>query len=120
MQAQIIASLTSNSKDFKKSITPALTEKSKRTIVPSEKKNLGFLMTKVDKRLKNTKEAKIFLSTQFGDEIFETSISTNAKFLSLPESQKTIFDVEKAKDKGFREYMEFSKEIIARSGEELQ
>ena len=92
--------------------TLKVTEKVKK--LNPKLKNLGFLMTKVDKRLKNTKDAREFLNSQFSEQIFESSISTNAKFLSLPENQKTIFDVENKSGKGHKDFMNFVGELTTR------
>jgi len=77
-------------------------------------KNLGTLITKIDRRLSDTTEISSFLKEQFAEDMFETTISVNAKFRLLPKAQKTIFEMEKKSQKGYRDYTNLSQEILAR------
>ncbi|MBL6988757.1 MAG: ParA family protein [Bacteriovoracaceae bacterium] len=77
-------------------------------------KSLGSLITKLDLRFKDTAGVSAFLKDQFGQEMFETMISTNSTFRQLPKFQKTIFEMEGKSGKGYKDFLNFSNEIVER------
>ncbi|MBT3235390.1 MAG: ParA family protein [Bdellovibrionales bacterium] len=80
-------------------------------------KSLGSLITKLDRRFKDTAQVSQYLKEQFGQEIFDTTISVNSKFRALPKIQKTIFEMERKSEKGHRDYNNFAQELVRRVDE---
>jgi chromosome partitioning protein len=77
-------------------------------------KNLGFLLTMVDKREGISADIEKVLRTNFKNEVFNSTIRINTKLKSCPAEQKTIFDVEGKKGKSVVEYNAVCREILKR------
>lgn len=78
---------------------------------------LGVALLAADNRLKKTKNIKEELSNGLNDKFFESVIPTNAVFDDLINQKKTIFDVDKKKSKGAKEYLNLAKEVVLKSNE---
>lgn len=106
-------------KDF--SITSiGQTFKTAMTVKKAYNKNLepiGLFVSSTDNRIKQAKialeELKEFcVETEIP--LLKVTIPSVSKFDFLPRNQQTIFDVVKAKDRGHKEYLDLTKEILAK------
>ncbi|MBF0205498.1 MAG: ParA family protein [Oligoflexia bacterium] len=79
-----------------------------------ELKNLGLLLSMVDKREGISKDTMKILNDNFRMEIFNNFIRINTHFKSCPSQRKTIFDIESASGKGYTDYMNVTQEIEQR------
>lgn len=78
---------------------------------------LGFFVSSLDKRPGEAKEKIIQLENfakQKGLYFFKAKIPVSAKFGFLPSKLKTIFDVTKKSDRGHKEYLELTTEVLSR------
>jgi chromosome partitioning protein len=81
----------------------------------SELKNLGYILTMVDKRKSISSDVEKILRESFEKEVFTNFIRVNTKLESCPFERKTIFEMEKINDKGHLDFLNASKELIERS-----
>ena len=78
---------------------------------------LGFFISSLDKRPAEAKEKIIQLENfakKKGIYFFKAKIPVSAKFGFLPSKMKTIFDVTKKSDRGHKEYLELTTEVLSR------
>ena len=81
---------------------------------------LGLLITSIDQRIAMSKKSLIELenySEEVGIPLFQSKIPVSAKFAFLPHEMKTIFDVTKKSERGHKEYLELTKEVLNRMQE---
>lgn len=79
--------------------------------------NLGFFLSRVDKRPKNTKMAIDELTEykeSMGMHFFEAQIPISAKFDFLSREQKTIYDITKTSERAHKDYLHLVDEILER------
>ncbi len=78
---------------------------------------LGFFVSSLDKRQAEAKD-KIAQLESFSKQnniyFFKAKIPVSAKFGFLPSKMKTIFDVTKKTDRGHKEYLELTTEVLTR------
>jgi chromosome partitioning protein len=106
-------------KDF--SITSiGQTFKTAMTVKKAYNKDLeavGLFVSSTDNRIKQAKialeELKEFC-VETGIPLLKITIPSVSKFDFLPRNQQTIFDVTKEKDRGHKEYVELTKEILSK------
>lgn len=77
-------------------------------------KNIGYLLTMVDKRESISRDVEEVIRQNFKNEVFSSVIRINTKLKGAPQHQKTIFEIEPPKGKGPQDYMRVAKEIIAK------
>lgn len=77
--------------------------------------NLGYLITMVDKREGISADVEKILRDNFGTDVFKTVIRINTKLKAAPQKRQTIFQIENPKGKGYMDYMNASKELLART-----
>lgn len=78
---------------------------------------LGIFISSSDNRINKSKEAIIELGDyckKSGIHLFESIIPIASKFAFLPRGQQTIFDVTKASERGHKEYLKLTKEMLNR------
>jgi chromosome partitioning protein len=78
---------------------------------------LGIFVSSSDNRINKSKEAIVELGEyckNSGIHLFESIIPIASKFAFLPRGQQTIFDVTKATDRGHKEYLKLTKELLNR------
>lgn len=78
---------------------------------------LGIFVSSSDNRINKSKEAIVELGEyckNSGIHLFESIIPIASKFAFLPRSQQTIFDVTKASERGHKEYLKLTKEMLSR------
>lgn len=80
-------------------------------------KNLGFLLTMVDKREGISSDVEKILRDNFSEEVFKTVIRINTKLKAAPQKRQTIFQAETKKGKGYDDYMNATKELLQRVGQ---
>lgn len=80
----------------------------------SRLENLGVVLTMAEKRKNVTKDTLETLREDFGAHVFESQIRQNTNFSTLGMQRQTIFDAENEKGRGYQDYMNLSKEFIAR------
>jgi chromosome partitioning protein len=78
---------------------------------------IGLFVSSTDNRIKQAKialeELKEFC-VETGIPLLKITIPSVSKFDFLPRNQQTIFDVTKEKDRGHKEYVELTKEILSK------
>lgn len=79
-------------------------------------KNLGYLLTMVDKREGIAGDVEQILREAFPDEVFKHFIRVNTKLKACPQKKQTIFEAEAAKGKGYSDYMNVTEELLQRIG----
>lgn len=79
-------------------------------------KNLGYLITMVDKRASISSSVENLLRKHFNKEVFKSTIRVNTKLKTCPQFQKTIFEVEGKNGKSSSDYNNVSSEILERMG----
>jgi len=77
-------------------------------------KNLGYLLTMVDRRESIAGDVENILRGSFKEQVFKSLIRVNTKLKACPQQQHTIFDAESGKGKGSSDYAAVTKEIINR------
>lgn len=77
-------------------------------------RNLGYVLTMVDRREGITEDVEEILRSNFQQEIFKTVIRINTKLKACPQKKVTIFDVEPPQGRGHQDYMNVGKEILKR------
>ena len=78
---------------------------------------LGLFVSSTDNRIKQAKVALEELKEfciETAIPLLKVTIPSVSKFDFLPRNQQTIFDVAKAKDRGHKEYLELTKEILSK------
>lgn len=78
---------------------------------------LGIFVSSSDNRINKSKEAIVELGEyckNSGIHLFESIIPIASKFAFLPRAQQTIFDVTKASERGHKEYLKLTKEMLSR------
>ena len=75
-------------------------------------KNLGVVLTMANKREHIFKDTKEALENEFDAYVFDTHIRVNKNFKTLGMDNKTIFDIEDEKGRGFQDYHNLTKEFI--------
>lgn len=79
-------------------------------------RNLGYLLTMVDRREGISGDVEHVLRNTFKDEVFENVIRVNTKLKACPQKRQTIFQAETPKGKGHSDYLGVTKEILQRIG----
>jgi chromosome partitioning protein len=77
-------------------------------------RNLGYLLTMVDRREGIAGDVETILRKSFKEEVFENVVRINTKLKACPQKKKTIFEVEPPKGKGFSDFIEISSELLKR------
>lgn len=77
-------------------------------------KNLGYLLTMVDRREGISTDVEKILRETFESEVFENVIRINTKLKATPQKRKSIFQVETAKGKGHSDYLNVTQELLKR------
>lgn len=78
---------------------------------------LGIFVSSSDNRINKSKEAIVELGEyckKSGIHLFESIIPIASKFAFLPRGQQTIFDVTKPSERGHKEYLKLTKEMLSR------
>lgn len=82
-----------------------------------EIKNLGYLLTMVDRREGISKDVEQILRETFQKEVFKTVVRINTKLKACPQKRKSIFETEGPKGKGSMDYSNVTKEFLKRVGD---
>lgn len=77
-------------------------------------KNLGYILTMVDRREGIALDVEKILRDAFPDEVFKSIVRINTKMKACPQKKQTIFQAETAKGKGHMDYMNVTKELLKR------
>lgn len=77
-------------------------------------KNLGYLLTMVDRREGIASDVEDILRKNFKNEVLKNVIRINTKLKACPQRRMTIFEMESEKGKGYQDYMSVGKEILKR------
>lgn len=77
-------------------------------------KNLGYLLTMVDRREGITSDVEDILRQNFPGEVFKSVVRINTKLKACPQKKATIFDLEPSSGRGYQDYMNVGKEILKR------
>jgi chromosome partitioning protein len=77
-------------------------------------KNLGYLLTMVDRREGISADVEKILRDTFNEEIFENVVRVNTKLKACPQKRQSIFDAEKSKGKGYLDYLNITEEFLKR------
>ena len=77
-------------------------------------RNLGYLVTMLDKREGISGDVEKILRENFKAEVLSTVIRVNTKLKALPQKKLTVFDIEKPSGKSFQDYLNAGKEIMER------
>lgn len=77
-------------------------------------RNLGYVLTMVDRREGISSDVEKILRDSFKDEVFKNVIRINTKLKACPQKKQTIFQAEQAKGKGHSDYMNVTKELLER------
>jgi chromosome partitioning protein len=77
-------------------------------------RNLGYLLTMVDRREGISKDVEKILRKNFPDEVFKNVVRINTKLKACPQKKQTIFDAEGARGKGYTDYANVTKELLDR------
>jgi len=78
---------------------------------------LGIFVSSSDNRINKSKEAIVELGEyckKSGTHLFDSIIPIASKFAFLPRGQQTIFDVTKPSERGHKEYLKLTKEMLSR------
>lgn len=78
---------------------------------------LGIFVSSSDNRINKAKEAIVELGEyckKSGIHLFDSIIPIASKFAFLPRGQQTIFDVTKPSERGHKEYLKLTKEMMSR------
>jgi chromosome partitioning protein len=78
--------------------------------------NLGYLLTMVDRREGISGDVEGILRENFGEDVFKTIIRVNTKLKACPQKRQTIFQAEKPSGKGYTDYLNATKELLKRTG----
>lgn len=82
--------------------------------IHAEIRNLGYLLTMVDRREKISTDIEKILRETFENEVFETVVRINTKFKVCPQKRKSIFEIENQKGKGYMDYLNVTQEFLKR------
>ena len=75
--------------------------------------NVAFIINKFDKRESiNDEVLKKFQEKYYSEYLFKTKIRTDCKYKILLDRQKTIFDLEPPRGKGYLDFTDFGDELI--------
>ena len=77
-------------------------------------RNIGYLLTMVDRRESISSDVESILRDNFGDEVFKTVIRINTKLKAAPQKKQTIFQAEAKKGKGYIDYLTAAQELLKR------
>jgi chromosome partitioning protein len=77
-------------------------------------KNLGYLLTMVDRREGIAGDVEKILRGNFEKQVFENVVRINTKMKACPQKRQTIFQAETAKGKGYSDYLNVTKELLKR------
>lgn len=77
-------------------------------------RNLGYLLTMVDRREGISSDVEKILRDTFQDDVFKNVVRVNTKLKACPQKKQTIFQVETAKGKGYSDYMNVTRELMER------
>jgi chromosome partitioning protein len=77
-------------------------------------KNLGFLITMVDRRESISSDVENILRENFGKDVFDSTIRVNTKLKAAPQKRQTIFQTESPRGKGYIDYLNAAEELIKR------
>lgn len=77
-------------------------------------RNLGYLLTMVDRREGISGDVEKILRDSFPDEVFTSVIRVNTKMKACPQKKQTIFEMETTKGKGHSDYASVTKELLKR------
>jgi len=77
-------------------------------------RNLGYLLTMVDRREGISSDVEKILRDTFLDDVFQNVIRINTKLKACPQKKQTIFQTETVKGKGYSDYLNVTCELIKR------
>lgn len=77
-------------------------------------KNLGYLLTMVDRREGISSDVEKVLRDSFGAEVFDAVVRVNTKLKACPQKRQTIYEAEKPTGKGYTDYMNVTQEFLKR------
>jgi chromosome partitioning protein len=77
-------------------------------------RNLGYILTMVDRREGIANDVEKILRESFQDEVFKSVIRINTKLKACPQTRQTIYQAEKQKGKGYTDYMNVTNELLKR------
>jgi chromosome partitioning protein len=77
-------------------------------------KNLGYLLTMVDRREGIATDVETILRDTFGEEVFTSFVRVNTKLKSCPQKRQSIFDAEKPSGRGYMDYAQVTDEFLVR------
>jgi chromosome partitioning protein len=80
-------------------------------------RNLGYLLTMVDRREGITSDVEEILRKNFPNQVFKNVIRINTKLKACPQKRATIFDIESSSGRGYQDYMNVGKEFLKRMEE---
>jgi len=77
-------------------------------------RNLGYLLTMVDRREGIGGDVEKILRDTFKDEVLQTVVRINTKIKALPQQRKTVFDIEGSSGKSFADFENIKNELVKR------
>jgi chromosome partitioning protein len=77
-------------------------------------KNIGYLLTMVDRREGISSDVEKILRESFLDDVFQNVVRINTKMKACPQKKQTIFQAETAKGKGYSDYLGVTQELLKR------
>jgi chromosome partitioning protein len=77
-------------------------------------RNLGYLLTMVDRREGIANDVEKILRESFPEEVFTNVIRINTKLKACPQKKQTIFEIETSKGKGHCDYLNATRELLER------
>lgn len=77
-------------------------------------RNLGYILTMVDRRESISSDVETILRDSFPEDVFKNVIRINTKMKACPQKKQTIFQAEPARGKGCSDYLNVTKELLAR------
>jgi chromosome partitioning protein len=76
--------------------------------------NLGYLLTRVDRREGISNDIEKVLRDTFQEDVFKNYIRVNTKLKACPQKKQSIFQAETVKGKGYSDYFNVTRELIER------
>ena len=77
-------------------------------------KNLGYLLTMVDRREGISSDVEKILRDSFGEDVFASIVRVNTKLKACPQKRQSIFDAEKPTGRGYLDYSQVTDELLVR------
>ena len=77
-------------------------------------RNLGFLITMVNRRESIGTDVEKILRDTFSEDVFKNVVRVNTKLKACPQKRQTVFEAEKPSGKGYTDYLNVTKELLKR------